>query len=54
MKFYNRGKRRAQARKRKRRRTPVELTEPISPCDEKMKETAGEVAEEMATGLDQD
>lgn len=54
MKFYNSGKRRVQAEKRKQKLTPVELIDPIAPCDEKMKETAAEVAEEIDAGLDQD
>ncbi len=32
----------------------IVLTAPITPCDDKMKETAVDVAEEREAGLDQD
>ena len=60
MKFYTGAEQRharAQAARKKaalKKRYPVELTDPITPCDDRMKETAAEVAEEMEAGLDQD
>ncbi len=52
MRFYNSGERREKADARKKR--AIELVNPITPCDDRMKETAAEVAEEIDAGLDQD
>ncbi len=55
MKLYTAAeKRRARVRAMRKKAETVVLTDPIAPCDEKMKETAAEVAEELDAGLNQD